>query len=80
MSIIEIDRSGIGSKRQDLTRRERLILSNLAEDTTLEEIADKLYVTRNTVKSQVRSVYKKIGVSDRAGAIAYAREAGLRAA
>ncbi|MFD6178700.1 MULTISPECIES: helix-turn-helix domain-containing protein [unclassified Isoptericola] len=60
-----------------LTRRERVVLSNLSEDVTLEQIATKLFVTRNTVKSQVRSVYRKIGVSSRAEAVAWARQAGL---
>ncbi|WP_344248528.1 helix-turn-helix domain-containing protein [Isoptericola hypogeus] len=61
-----------------LTRRERVILSNLSEDVTLEQIATKLFVTRNTVKSQVRSVYRKLGVSSRAEAVAWARRAGIR--
>ncbi|MEU2198547.1 LuxR C-terminal-related transcriptional regulator [Isoptericola sp. NPDC019482] len=60
-----------------LTRRERVVLSNLSEDVTLEQIATKLFVTRNTVKSQVRSVYRKIGVSNRAEAVAWARQAGV---
>ncbi|MFI6425005.1 LuxR C-terminal-related transcriptional regulator [Promicromonospora sp. NPDC050880] len=57
-----------------LTRRERVILANLSEDATLEQIARRLYVTRNTVKTQVRSVYRKLGVSSRAEAIAKAHE------
>lgn len=61
-----------------LTRRERVVLSNLSEDVTLEQIASKLFVTRNTVKSQVRSLYRKIGVSTRAEAVAWAESAGLR--
>jgi LuxR family transcriptional regulator of spore coat protein len=60
-----------------LTRRERVVLSNLSEDVTLEQIATKLFVTRNTVKSQVRSVYRKIGVSSRAEAVAWARRSGF---
>lgn len=63
---------------EPLTRRERVILSELDEETTLEEIASRLFVTRNTVKSQVRSVYKKLGVSNRAEAVACARQIGLR--
>jgi LuxR family transcriptional regulator, transcriptional regulator of spore coat protein len=35
-------------------------------------------VTRNTVKSQVRSVYRKIGVSTRAEAVAWAEAHGIR--
>ena len=61
-----------------LTRRERVILSELDEETTLEQIATRLFVTRNTVKSQVRSVYRKLGVSTRADAVAAARQIGLR--
>lgn len=63
---------------EPLTRRERVILSNLDEDVTLEEIATRLFVTRNTVKSQVRSVYRKLGVSNRAEAVECARRFGLR--
>ncbi|HEY8719403.1 helix-turn-helix transcriptional regulator [Pengzhenrongella sp.] len=61
-----------------LTRRELIVLDNLAEDVTLEAIASKLWVSRNTVKSQVRSVYRKIGVGTRADAVAWANAAGLR--
>ncbi|MFP3713887.1 LuxR C-terminal-related transcriptional regulator [Isoptericola variabilis] len=62
-----------------LTRRELVVLANLAEDVTLEQIASRLFVTRNTVKSQVRSAYRKLGVSTRAEAVAWARQAGLSA-
>jgi len=61
-----------------LTRRERVVLSNLSEDATLEQIATRLFVTRNTVKSQVRSLYRKLGVRTRADAVAFARAVGLR--
>lgn len=63
---------------ESLTRRERVVLAELAEDVTLEEIATRLFVTRNTVKSQVRSVYRKIGVSTRSDAVAWARAHGIR--
>ena len=63
---------------ESLTRRERVVLAELAEDVTLEEIATRLFVTRNTVKSQVRSVYRKIGVSTRAEAVAWAVAQGIR--
>ncbi|MET0789540.1 MAG: LuxR C-terminal-related transcriptional regulator [Cellulomonas sp.] len=62
---------------QALTRRERVVLAELTEFITLEEIASRLWVSRNTVKSQVRSIYLKIGVSTRAEAVAWARAHGL---
>ncbi|MGV8977216.1 MAG: LuxR C-terminal-related transcriptional regulator [Cellulomonas sp.] len=63
---------------EPLTRRERVVLAELTEDVTLEEIATRLFVTRNTVKSQVRSVYRKIGVSSRSQAVSWAEANGLR--
>ena len=77
MSMLETSRT-VGLTNDALTRRERVVLAELAEDVTLEEIATRLFVTRNTVKSQVRSVYRKIGVSTRAEAVAWAEAAGLR--
>jgi len=79
MTTLELDRSVVVAPlAEPLTRRERVVLANLAEDVTLEEIAARLFVTRNTVKSQVRSVYRKIGVSNRADAVAWAIAAGIR--
>jgi len=60
-----------------LTARELVILSRLPGDRTLGQIATELFVTRNTVKSQVRSVYRKLGVSTRTEAVLRAREYGL---
>jgi LuxR family transcriptional regulator, transcriptional regulator of spore coat protein len=56
-----------------LTTRELVILESLDRDRTLRQIAADLFVTRNTVKSQVRSVYRKLGVTTRADALAVAR-------
>lgn len=63
---------------EPLTRRELVVLGHLSDTVTLEEIASTLFVTRNTVKSQVRSLYRKIGVSSRADAVAWAQTVGLR--
>jgi len=63
---------------EPLTTRERVVLAELGEDVTLEDIARRLFVTRNTVKSQVRSVYRKIGVSTRSEAVAWAKAADIR--
>ena len=60
-----------------LTQRERVVMGELGEDITLEDIAARLWVTRNTVKSQLRSAYRKIGVSTRAEAVAWARAHGI---
>jgi LuxR family transcriptional regulator of spore coat protein len=77
MSMLETSRT-VGLSNDALTRRERVVLAELAEDVTLEEIATRLFVTRNTVKSQVRSVYRKIGVSTRSEAVSWAISHGIR--
>ena len=78
ITLSRTDRDGHVAFVEPLTRREKVVLSRLSEHTTLEELAAELFVSRNTVKSQVRSVYRKIGVSTRAEAVAWAKAAGLR--
>lgn len=62
---------------EPLSERELVVLAELGRHGTLEDIARHLYVSRNTVKTQVRSIYRKIGVSTRAEAVAWARMAGI---
>ena len=47
------------------------------ESTRLEGIGERLFVSRNTVKSEVAAIYRKLGVSDRAHAVAVAIRNGL---
>ncbi len=63
----------LGRSAPRLTKRELVVLSHLERDLTLEEIAGRLFVSRNTVKTQVRSLYRKLGVSTRAEAVACLR-------
>jgi LuxR family maltose regulon positive regulatory protein len=44
---------------------------------TLGAIAERLYVSRNTVSTQVKSIYRKLGVSSRREAVDSARDIGL---
>jgi LuxR family maltose regulon positive regulatory protein len=60
-----------------LSEREVVVLRELADDTELADVAARLQVSHNTVKTQVRSTYRKLGVRRRADAVARARELGL---
>ena len=60
-----------------LTPREREVLAALASDQSLGQIAGHLHVSVNTVKSQVRSLYRRMGVSSRHEAVAEATRLGL---
>ena len=61
-----------------LTRRERVVLSNLSEDVTLEQIATQHFVTRIRVKSTVLGGFRTLCVWTRAAPGGWARAAGLR--
>jgi LuxR family maltose regulon positive regulatory protein len=60
-----------------LTEREQVVLERLAEYRSAPEIATSLYVSVHTVKSQVGSLYRKLGVNSRDHAVLAAREMGL---
>lgn len=53
-----------------LTARELEVLRYLGSPLSMSEIAQALFVSRNTVKSHVRSIYGKLGVSSRQAAVA----------
>ena len=60
-----------------LTERELAVLALLPSALTLRQIAGRRYVSLNTVKSQTRAIYRKLGVSGRDEAVARARQLGL---
>ncbi|MGI6878906.1 LuxR C-terminal-related transcriptional regulator [Microbacterium sp. gxy059] len=53
------------------------MLEALDRHGTTREIAEALVVSPHTVKAQLQSVYRKLGVSSRRGAVVAARELGL---
>jgi LuxR family maltose regulon positive regulatory protein len=53
------------------------VLRLLPTRLSLREIGSELYVSQNTVKTHVRSIYRKLAASSRADAVARARELGL---
>jgi LuxR family transcriptional regulator, maltose regulon positive regulatory protein len=60
-----------------LTRAERRILNLLPTHLSLSEIAQDLVISRNTVKSQVAAIYRKLGVVNRTEAVRKGHELGL---
>jgi LuxR family maltose regulon positive regulatory protein len=60
-----------------LSRAEVTVLGLLGTHLRLGEIADELHVSRNTVKSQVASLYRKLDASSRSEALRRARQLGL---
>ncbi|WP_133828029.1 LuxR C-terminal-related transcriptional regulator [Actinomycetospora succinea] len=60
-----------------LSERELVILALLPSLLDAPTMADELVVSVNTVKTQIRSIYAKLGVSSRRGAVTEAQERGL---
>ena len=64
-------------ERPALTQREHEILRLIAAGKSLPDIAKELYLGLTTVKTHVQHLYEKLGVSDRAAAVASAMRRGL---
>ena len=61
----------------ELTEREREVLDLVARGLTNTEIAARLVVSDKTVRNHVSNVFAKLHVTNRSGAVARARDAGL---
>lgn len=71
-----IERSEVGAGTA-LTAAEIRVLHFLPTHLSFREIADRLHVSRNTVKTQVISAYRKLGVASRTEAVESARSLAM---
>jgi LuxR family maltose regulon positive regulatory protein len=67
----------LGLAATPLTAAELRVLRYLPTHLSFAQIADELFVSRNTVKTQAIAVYRKLDVSSRAEAVERARGLGL---
>ena len=74
---IEIVSAARAEDAEQLTTAELRVLQFLPTHLSFPEIADELYVSRNTVKTHVRAVYRKLTATSRSEAVDHARDAGL---
>lgn len=63
---------GRNLKKDTLTDKERTVLSALAEGSTNEGIARKLFISQHTVKTHLYNLYRKLGVNNRVEAALWA--------
>jgi len=80
-----LDFTGVRSRAEtaifkNLSPREREVLGRLVTGQTNVEIGRVLFISEKTVSNQLTRIFEKLGVSNRAQAIAYARDHGFRAA
>ncbi|MBO4255405.1 response regulator [Streptomyces griseorubiginosus] len=62
---------------EPLSTREREVLALVARGTSNREIARELFISEATVKTHLTHLYAKLGVSDRAAAVATAYQRGI---
>jgi LuxR family maltose regulon positive regulatory protein len=61
----------------DLSETEVRVLRYLPTNLTASEIAAEIYVSVNTIKTHMRSIYMKLGAHSRSQAVEYARDLGM---
>jgi two-component system nitrate/nitrite response regulator NarL len=64
-------------QRPVLTKRETEVLRMIAEGLSGPEIGAQLFISSSTVKTHVKSILEKVGVNDRAAAVAEAMRRGV---
>lgn len=62
---------------ESLSAREREVLALVARGTSNREIARVLFISEATVKTHLTHLYNKLGVKDRAAAVARAYDRGI---
>jgi DNA-binding NarL/FixJ family response regulator len=62
---------------EDLTAREIEVLNHIAGGNRNRDIADKLFITEETVKVHIKHIMEKLGASDRTQAVAIAVRRGI---
>jgi LuxR family transcriptional regulator, maltose regulon positive regulatory protein len=74
---VEATSGSAGAWAMSLTSAELRLLPYLATHLTFPEIGNRLFLSRNTVKTEAVSIYRKFGASSRSEAIERAIEVGL---
>jgi two-component system, NarL family, nitrate/nitrite response regulator NarL len=74
------DNQDMRTKLGRLTPREEEVLAALSEGKRVRDIASEWYVSEATVRTQVKSVLAKLGVTSQIAAVAFARELDWRPA
>ncbi len=73
----EVHARGVDDTRRVLSEREGEILRLIASGLSAPAIGDRLFLSTATVKTHLAHLYEKLGVSDRAAAVAEAMRRGL---
>ena len=62
---------------ESLTEREREVLRHVSDMLNTAEVASEMYISINTVKTHLKSIYRKLAASHRREAVRRAQQLGL---
>jgi two-component system, NarL family, response regulator LiaR len=77
LAVLDSETGQWPGQEHGLTQRESEVLALITQGLTNQEIADKAYISINSVKTYVRTAYRKIGISRRAQAVSWGMEHGF---
>lgn len=77
LEVLESVKVGVDGQGSGLTKAELRILQYLPSHLSFREIGEEIHLSPNTVKTQARAVYRKLGASSRAEAVERARSSAL---
>ena len=77
-SSAEVDIGDWPGRRFGLSAREAEVIALITRGLTNEDIASSMYVSTNTVKTYIRSAYRKLGVDSRTRAVLWGIDHGFR--
>ena len=77
-SSAEVDIGDWPGRRVGLSAREAEVIALITQGLANEDIASRMYVSTNTVKTYIRSAYRKLGVDSRTRAVLWGIDHGFR--
>jgi two-component system nitrate/nitrite response regulator NarL len=76
-TLMDSFKSGTESSKVELTKRERGVLTLIAEGNKTSEIAEKLFISTHTVNTHRKNLLSKLNIKNTAGLVRYAIENGF---
>ena len=75
---VEVDNGDWPGRAFGLSAREAEVIALITQGLSNEEIAERTYISHNTVKAHIKSAYRKLGLDSRTRAVLWGIDNGFR--
>ena len=75
---VEVDNGDWPGREFGLSAREAEVMALITQGLSNEDIAERTYITHNTVKAHIKSAYRKLGLESRTRAVLWGIDNGFR--